>query len=54
MTSNEAKVAIVQILLLPLYARVFLGTVAYELVTRGYAGYERTRDLFRAWMYKKT
>jgi hypothetical protein len=32
MTPNEAKVLIVQILLLPLYARVCLGTVAYELV----------------------
>jgi hypothetical protein len=54
MTPNEAKVLIVQVLLLPLYARVCLGTVAYELVMRGYEGYERTRCFFRNTMYRKT
>lgn len=53
MTPNEAKVLIVQILLLPLYARVCLGTVAYELVVRGYGGYERAKCFFRTYMYRK-
>jgi len=46
MSPSEAKVIIVQVLLLPLYARVCLGTVAYKLVMAGYELYECTKNIF--------
>lgn len=52
MTPHDAKVVIVQVLLLPLYARVCLGTVAYDLVMRGYDGYERLREYFKTHLYR--
>ena len=46
MSPSEAKVIIMQVLLLPLYARVCLGTIGYKLVMIAFDLYECTKDIF--------